>query len=95
MRHCGWDIFHPTVKAHIEAQPTWALQNWLKTLGPDGQTEHQGGSLIGGQTRLNNCILLPGTTTHSYMISIAPNLWGRDVSLLFPRGDNYSINNRD
>jgi hypothetical protein len=30
MRHCDRDIFHPTVEAHIAAQPIWAIQNWLK-----------------------------------------------------------------
>jgi hypothetical protein len=30
MRHRDRDIFHTTVEAHIEAQPVWAIQNWLK-----------------------------------------------------------------
>jgi hypothetical protein len=34
MRHCDRDIFHPTVEAHMEAQPVWALQNWLKIQVP-------------------------------------------------------------
>jgi hypothetical protein len=29
MCHCDRDVFHITVEAHIEAQPTWAFQNWL------------------------------------------------------------------
>jgi hypothetical protein len=34
MRHCDRDIFHTTVEDHIEAQPVWALQNWLKIQVP-------------------------------------------------------------
>jgi hypothetical protein len=30
MRYRGQDIFHPTVEAHIKAQPVWAIHNWLK-----------------------------------------------------------------
>jgi hypothetical protein len=38
MRHRDWDIFHPTVEAHIEAQPVWAIQNWLKIHVPVANT---------------------------------------------------------
>jgi hypothetical protein len=34
MRHRDQDIFHPTVEEHIEAQPVWAIQNWLKIQVP-------------------------------------------------------------
>jgi hypothetical protein len=30
MPHCNQNIFNPTVEEHIDAQPVWALQNWLK-----------------------------------------------------------------
>jgi hypothetical protein len=34
MRHCDRDVFHDTVEAHIEAQPVWAIQNWLRIQVP-------------------------------------------------------------
>jgi hypothetical protein len=34
MHHCDCDIFHPTIEAHIAAQPIWAIQNWLKIQTP-------------------------------------------------------------
>jgi hypothetical protein len=34
MRHCDRDVFHPTVEDHIEAQPVWAIQNWLRIQVP-------------------------------------------------------------
>jgi hypothetical protein len=30
MRHCDRTVFHDTVEAHLDAQPVWAIQNWLK-----------------------------------------------------------------
>jgi hypothetical protein len=30
MRHCDCTVFHDTAEAHIEAQPVWAIKNWLK-----------------------------------------------------------------
>jgi hypothetical protein len=34
MRHCDRDIFYPTAEEHLEAQPVWAIQNWLKIQVP-------------------------------------------------------------
>ena len=29
MQHSDCDIFHDSAAAHIEAQPVWAIKNWL------------------------------------------------------------------
>ncbi len=34
MRHCDTDIFHATADDHLEAQPVWALKNWLRIYKP-------------------------------------------------------------
>ena len=34
MQHCDRDIFYATVDEHIEAQPVWALKNWLRIQTP-------------------------------------------------------------
>ena len=34
MRHCDTDIFHANADDHLEAQPVWALKNWLRIYKP-------------------------------------------------------------
>jgi hypothetical protein len=34
MRHCDRNIFYATVDDHLEAQPVWALKNWLRVYKP-------------------------------------------------------------
>ena len=34
MRHCDRDIFYATAAEHLEAQPVWALKNWLRIQTP-------------------------------------------------------------
>ncbi len=34
MRHCDRDVFYPTVDEHLDAQPVWALKNWLRVYKP-------------------------------------------------------------
>ena len=34
MRHCDRAVFHDTVEEHIDVQPVWAIQNWLRIQVP-------------------------------------------------------------
>ena len=34
MRHCDRDMFYASAEAHLEAQPTWAVKNWLRVYQP-------------------------------------------------------------
>jgi hypothetical protein len=34
MRHCDRAVFYATAEEHLEAQPVWALKNWLRVYKP-------------------------------------------------------------
>ena len=33
-RHCDRDVFYATTADHLDAQPVWALKNWLRVFQP-------------------------------------------------------------